>query len=126
MRQESAEDELEILEEPYELASPATTQSMSLHPVLPSEGELEVDGASITTCGTTPSPGENVVPLPVVHGVIWSASHACPSPYYVPATTSCLHVDSSIVHHYISSVVQEWPYQGVVEIGNTPYDAVHG
>ena len=70
---------------------------MSLHPVSPMEGESEVNGASITTRGTTPGVDENNVPLPVVRGVIQSASRACPRPYCVPATTGHLHVDSSIV-----------------------------
>ena len=124
IRQEDVEDELEILEEPYKFASPATTQSMSTCPVSPSEGESGVDGVSITTHGTTPSPDENVVPLPVVCGVIQSACHVCPSPYCVPATASHLHIDPSIIHHYVLSVIREWPNQGVVQIGNTPYDSV--
>ena len=53
MRQMDEEIESESTEEAYELASPATTHSMSLRPVLPLEGESEVEGASISTCKTT-------------------------------------------------------------------------
>ena len=56
MRREEVEAESEMSEEAYELASPATTQSMSLHPVSPSEGESEVEGAGISTRKTTPGP----------------------------------------------------------------------
>ena len=105
IRWEDAEDAEEISEEAYKLASPATTRSMSLHPVSPLEGESEVDGASITTCRTTPSPNENIIPLPVARGVIWSTSHACPSPHCVPATACHLHVDPSIVCHYVLLII---------------------
>ena len=76
------EAELELVEEAYELASPATTQSMSLRPVSLLEGS-EVEDVSISTHETTPGPDENIVPLPVVCGVIQSTSRACPGPYTV-------------------------------------------
>jgi len=126
MRQAEAEAKSEISEEVYELASPATTWFMSLRPVSPSEGESEVEGASISTRETTPGPDENIVPLPVVRGVIWSASRVRPGPYSVPAATHQLHVDPTIVRHYLTTIVREWPNRGAVPIGTTSYGSVLG
>jgi len=98
MRQREVETESEISEEAYKLTSPATTRSMSLCPVSPSE----VDRASISTRETTPGPDENAVPLPVVRGVIQSASRVRPGPYSVPASTRQLHVDPTIICHYLT------------------------
>jgi len=109
MCQMDEEVESELEEEAYELASPATTQSMSLRLVLPSEGESEVEEASISTRETTPGPDENVAPLPVVRGVIRSARHVRHGPYSVPASTHQLHVDPTIVRHYLTTIVWEYP-----------------
>jgi len=124
MRQAEVEAELEISEEAYELASPATTWSMSLRPVSPLEGESEVEGASISTRETTPGPDENVVPLPVVCGVIRSARHVCHGPYSVPASTRQLHVDPTIIHHYLTTIVRGWPNRGAVQIRTSSYGLV--
>jgi len=101
-------------------------QSMSLHLVSPSEGESEVEAASISTHETTPGPNENVVPLPVVRGVIQSTSRVRPGPYSIPAAAHQLHIDPSIVHHYLTTIVQEWPNRGIVQIRNTSYGSVLG
>jgi len=97
---------------------------MSLRPVSPSEGELEVEEVSISTRETTPGPDENVVPLPVVCGVIQSAHRVCHGPYSVPASARQLHVDPTIVRHYLTTIVREWPNRGVVQIG-TSYGSLH-
>ena len=119
MRQMEAEIESEALEEAYELASPATTQSMSLRPVSPSEGESEVDGAGASTRETTPGPDENVVPLPVVCGVIRSIHRVRPGPYSIPASARQLHVDPTIVRHYVMMIVRGWSTRGAVAIGTS-------
>jgi len=119
MRQMEEEIESEISEEAYELASPATTRSMSLRPVLPSEIESEVDGAGISTRETTPGPDENVVPLPVVRGVIRSASRVRPGPYSLVASTRQLHVDPTIVRHYVTTIVRGWSTRRAVAIGTS-------
>jgi len=126
MRQREAETNSEISEEAYELASPATTRSMSLRPMSPSEGESEVEEASISTRETTPGLDENVVPLPVVCGVVRSASCVRPGPYYVPASACQLHVDPAIVRHYLTTIVRGWPSRGTVQIGTSSYGSVHG
>jgi len=125
IRLENVVTESEISEEPYKLASPATTRSMSLHPVSPLEGELEVDGVSITTRGTTPSLDENAIPLPVVCGVVWSTSCVHPGPYCIPATASHVHVDPTIVHHYVLLIIRRWPNCSVVQIGNMSRSPIH-
>jgi len=126
MRREEAEAKSELLDEAYELASLATTRSMSLCLVLESGVESEADRASVSTGETTPGPDKNVVPLPVVRGVIWSASRARPGPYSVPASTCQLHIDPTIIHHYLTTVIREWPNRGTVQVGNTSYGSVHG
>jgi len=125
MRQMAEEVESELEEEAYELASPATTRSMSLRPVSPSEGESEVE-VSISTRETTPGPDENVVPLPVVHGVIWSTRRVRHGPYSVPASAHQLHIDPTIVRHYLTMIVREYPNQGAVQIGTSSYGSIRG
>jgi len=124
MCQMDEEVESELAEEAYELASLATTRSMSLRPVSPSEGELEVEGASISTCETAPGPDENIVPLPVVCGVIRSARCVRHGPYSVPASACQLHVDPTIVRHYLTTIVREWPNRGVVQIRTSSYGSL--
>jgi len=126
MRQREAELESEISEEAYELASPATTRSMSLRPVSSEEEESEVEGASISTRETTPGPDENVVPLPVVRGVIRSTSRVHPGPYSVPASARQLHIDLTIFRHYVTTIVRGWSNRGAVQIGTSSYGSVCG
>ena len=125
MCQEGVETESELSEEAYKLVSPAAIRSMSLCPVSPLE-ESEVEGASISTHETTPGPDENVVPLPVVRGVIQTASCVRPGPYSVPASAHQLHVDPTIIHHYLTMIVREWPNRGVVQIGRMSHGSVRG
>jgi len=85
VRLREIESESEIEEEAYELASPATAPSMSLRPVSPSVVS-ESEETGVSTRETTPGPNENVVPLPVVRGVIRSVGRVRQGPYAVPAS----------------------------------------
>ena len=124
LREVESESEL-LEEEAYELASLATAPSVSLRPVSPSVVlESEVTGAS--TRETTPGPDENVVPLPVVRGVIRSIGRVRPGPYAVTASARQFHVNPTIIHHYLSSVIGGRSNRGVVQIGNAPYGSICG
>jgi len=126
VRLRETESDSELLEEEaYELASPATIPSMSLRPVSPSVVS-ESEETGVSTRETTPGPDENVVPLPVVRGVIRSAGRVRQGPYTVPASTRQFHVDPTVIRHYLSTVSGEQSNRGVVEIGNAPYGSVCG
>jgi len=120
---ESKSESLE--EEAYELTSPATAPSVSLRPVSPSVVS-ESEETGVSTRETTPGPDENVVPLPVVRGVVWSAGHVRPGPYAVTASARRFHVNPTVIRHYLSSVIGGRPSRGVVQIGNAPYGSVCG
>jgi len=126
VRLREVESESELLEEEaYELASPATTPSMSLRPVSPSVIS-ESEEAGVSTRETTPGPDENVVPLPVVRGVIRSACRVRQGPYTVPASARPFHVNPTVIRHYLSTVIGGRSNRGVVQIGNSPYGLVCG
>ena len=126
VRLRETESDSELLGgEAYELASPATIPSVSLRPVSPSVVS-ESEETGVSTRETTPGPDENVVPLPVVRGVIRSAGRVRQGPYTVPASARQFHVDPAVIRHYLSTVSGEQSNRGVVEIGNAPYGSVCG
>jgi len=125
VRLREIESESELEEEAYELASPATAPSMSLRPVSPSVVS-ESEETGVSTRETTPGPDENVVPLPVVRGVIRSVGRVRQGPYTVPASSRRFHVNPTIIRHYLSSVIGGRSDRGVVQIGNAPYGSVCG
>jgi len=126
VRLREIESESEPLEEEaYELASPATAPSVSLRPVSPSVVS-ESEETGVSTRETTPGPDENVVPLPVVRGVVRSIGRVRPGPYAVTASSRRFHVNPTIIRHYLSSVIGGRSDRGVVQIGNAPYGSVYG
>jgi len=125
VRLREIESESELEEEAYELASPATAPSMSLRPVSPSVVS-ESEETGVSTRETTPGPDENVVPLPVVRGVVRSIGRVRPGPYAVTASSRRFHVDPTIIRHYLSSVIGGQSNRGVVQIGNAPYGSLCG
>ena len=125
VRLREIESESELEEEAYELASSAIAPSVSLRPVSPSVVS-ESEETGVSTRETTPGPDENVVPLPVVRGVVRSIGRVRPGPYVVTASARRFHVSPTIIRHYLSSVIGGRSDRGVVQIGNAPYGSVCG